>query len=522
MVYSFDEYVLDTGTRELRHGTELVPLEPQVFDLLVLLIDNRDRVVSKDDVMASVWQGRIVSESTLGSRINAARKAVGDSGDRQKLIRTIARKGFRFVGALSDEPAPEFCCADDAPDGRSLPAVPLPDRPSIAVLPFTNMSGDSEQEYFSDGISEDIITALSKLRWFFVIARNSSFTYKGQAGTPEADRRANSASATSSKAACARPATASASRRNSTMSRPAVTSGPSISTATSPTYSPFRTRSPRPIVAAIEPQLYAAENFRGAAQAAGQSRRLGSGDAGAVALLAGDAAGQPCRAGAAGTGDRHRPGLRSGARRAGHELHVRRAYGLGRHGDRGDGGRTRGAGRDQRRQRGCLGAPGPRPCLPDRRGGSTIRWPNSNWRLRLNPNFALAHGFLGLSLSYSGRWQEANEAACRAIRLSPRDPFVAIYCGIAAYAQFVGRNYAEAIALARDAIRQKTDFVGGHRVLTAAAAAAGETDVAALALRDLRSVQPNISLAWIAAHMPIRHDAEREHYLAAFRKAGLE
>ena len=151
----------------------MIALEPQVFDLLVYLIENRDRVVSKDDLIASVWQGRIVSDSTLTSRINAARKAIGDSGEQQSLIRTIARKGFRFVGTLRD-------AARTAPADRRTPTFPLPDRPAIAVLPFTNMSDDPEQEYFSDGISEDIITALSKLRWFLVIARNSSFIYKGK------------------------------------------------------------------------------------------------------------------------------------------------------------------------------------------------------------------------------------------------------------------------------------------------------------------------------------------------------
>ena len=161
-----------------------IAVEPQVFDLLVYLVDNRDRVVSKDDLIASVWCGRIVSDSTLTSRINAARRAIGDSGQEQKLIRTIARKGFRFVGdvrtqANADKSAPAGASPDQAAETQSAP--PLPDRPAIAVLPFVNMSGEPEQEYFSDGISEDIITALSKLRWFFVIARNSSFIYKGKA-----------------------------------------------------------------------------------------------------------------------------------------------------------------------------------------------------------------------------------------------------------------------------------------------------------------------------------------------------
>ena len=98
MRFLFAGYTLDTDRRELRRSGDAIAVEPQVFDLLVYLVDNRDRVVSKDDLIASVWCGRIVSDSTLTSRINAARRAVGDTGQAQKLIRTIARKGFRFVG----------------------------------------------------------------------------------------------------------------------------------------------------------------------------------------------------------------------------------------------------------------------------------------------------------------------------------------------------------------------------------------------------------------------------------------
>src|SRR5882762_3007720 len=186
MQFLFDNHALDIDRRELRRGSERIAVEPQVFDLLVYLVQNCDRVVSKDDLIASVWRGRIVSDSTLTSRINAARKAVGDSGEDQKLIRTIARKGLRFVGAVrtqpnGTEPAHAVGPPPEEIHEQSRPALPLPDRPAIAVLPFINMSGDPEQEYFSDGISEDIITALSKLRWFFVIARNSSFIYKGKA-----------------------------------------------------------------------------------------------------------------------------------------------------------------------------------------------------------------------------------------------------------------------------------------------------------------------------------------------------
>jgi tetratricopeptide (TPR) repeat protein len=142
--------------------------------------------------------------------------------------------------------------------------------------------------------------------------------------------------------------------------------------------------------------------------------------------------------------------------------------------------------------------------------------------LRLNPNFSLVQGFYGLALSYCGRWEEADLAARRALRLSPRDPFSALYYGIASYAQFVGRNYDEAMRLAREGIRQRGDFVGAHRVLTAAAGMAEQKDVAKAALQDLRRAQPNISLAWIESQMPIKRDADREHYLEGFRRAGLD
>ena len=103
MQHAFDDYVLDGARRELRRGAEQISLEPQVFDVLLYLVQNRDRVVTKDDLIVAVWNGRIVSESTLTSRITAARKAVGDSGEQQALIKTYARKGFRFVGEVTED-----------------------------------------------------------------------------------------------------------------------------------------------------------------------------------------------------------------------------------------------------------------------------------------------------------------------------------------------------------------------------------------------------------------------------------
>jgi TolB-like protein len=175
--YQFENIVLDSDRRELARGSEAIALGPQVFDLLLHLVQNREHVVTKDNLIDVVWGGRIVSESTLTSHINAVRKAIGDTGEEQRLVRTLARKGYRFVGEVRETTAAGK--ADAAkPEATGLP---LPDRPSIAVLPFLNLSGDPAQDYFVDGVVDDIISALSRMRWLFVIAHNSSFTYKGRA-----------------------------------------------------------------------------------------------------------------------------------------------------------------------------------------------------------------------------------------------------------------------------------------------------------------------------------------------------
>jgi TolB-like protein/Tfp pilus assembly protein PilF len=524
VLFLFTNHTLDTDRRELRRDARPIAVEPQVFDLLVYLVQNCDRVVSKDDLIASVWGGRVVSDSTVTSRINAARKAVGDSGVEQKLIRTVPRKGLRFVGAVHTEPtdAESAPTADPAPHEMTEQLrAPLPshDRPAIAVLPFVNMSGDPEQEYFSDGISEDIITALSKLRWFFVIARNSSFIYKGKAVhikqlgeelgvgyVVEGSVRKGG------------------DRVRITAQLNDVSTGGHIwaeryDRCLSDVFA-VQDEITEAIVAAIEPQIYAAENFR-------TRRKLpDSMDAWDLVMralshywrvtrqdnLAAQALLEKATAIDPNYGQAH------GLLAASHTFSAHMGWA------------------DM-----AVVAP-----IAERAGLAAILADNEDaWAhfalgcvylfarrfddstaefemaLRLNPNFSLAQGYYGLTLSYCGRWEEGDLAARRALRLSPRDPFSAIYYGIAAYAQFVGRNYDEAMRLARDGIRQRGDFVGAHRVLTAAAGMAGQDDVAKAALQELRRAQPNISLTWIANQMPIKQDVEREHYLEALRRAGL-
>jgi DNA-binding winged helix-turn-helix (wHTH) protein len=175
--YIFENYAFDTDRRELHRGAEVVSITPQVFDLLEYLIRNRGRVVSKDDLINAVWNGRIVSDAALTTRLNAVRAAIGDTGEEQRLIKTLPRKGFRFVGQVRETREVAGPNPGDAPES----ALALPDKPSIAVLSFQNMSGDPEQEYFADGMVEEITTALSRFKSLFVIARNSSFTFKGKA-----------------------------------------------------------------------------------------------------------------------------------------------------------------------------------------------------------------------------------------------------------------------------------------------------------------------------------------------------
>jgi TolB-like protein/Flp pilus assembly protein TadD len=177
LCYCFEEFAFDIDRRELHRGAEVVSITPQVFDLLEYLIRNRERVVSKDELINAVWNGRIVSDAALTTRLNAVRAAIGDTGEEQRLIKTLPRKGFRFVGQVRETREVEDPNPRDAPES----ALALPDKPSIAVLPFENMSGDPEQEYFADGMVEEITTALSRFKWLFVIARNSSFTLKGKA-----------------------------------------------------------------------------------------------------------------------------------------------------------------------------------------------------------------------------------------------------------------------------------------------------------------------------------------------------
>ena len=518
MQFIFSNHVLDTNRQELSCGGEGVPIEPQVFNLLQYLVENRDRVVSKDDLFDNIWQGRIVSESTLTSRINAVRKAVGDSGRDQHLVRTIARKGFRFVGDVRVS-QPEMKPGEGSENHSNKDSLSSLDRPAIAVLPLTNMSEDSGQEYFSDGISEDIITALSKLRWFYVIARNSSFAYKGkslhlkQIGEELGVGYVVEGSVRKD-----------GDRVRITIQLNDVITGSHIwaeryDRSLADVFA-VQDEIAQAIVAAIQPQLYAAENFRA------RRKPPDSMDAWDLVMRAlshywrvtrqDNMVAQALLEKAINIDPDYGQAL--GLLAASHTFSAHMGW-----------------------ETMAKAVPvAERAALAAIRADSEDAWAHYalasvylfnrqfedslaefELALELNPNFSPARGYYGVALTYCGRWEEGDRAARHALRLSPRDPFAAIYCGVAAYSQFVGRNYEEAIRLSREALRHRADFVGAHRVLTAAAAAGGFDDLANAALKELRRVQPNISLEWIANEMPFKREEDRVYYLDGFRRAGL-
>ena len=214
MLYRFESFVFDPDAAGLLDSGQPVALEPQVFGLLKYLIENRGRIVSKEELIDEIWQGRAISDGALNTRIRAVRRALGDDRAQQKFLRTYPKRGFQFVAETdwleSGDEVDAPVMASHAPTLRRARvwagaaililalvilgaawwldeseviqvSLPLPAKPSIAVLPFDNLSGDPSQEYFADAFTEDLITDLSRIRDAFVIARRTSFTFKGKA-----------------------------------------------------------------------------------------------------------------------------------------------------------------------------------------------------------------------------------------------------------------------------------------------------------------------------------------------------
>jgi TolB-like protein/Tfp pilus assembly protein PilF len=518
---SFGDCLLDVDRRELKRGAELIPIEPQVFDVLVYLVQNRDRVVSKDDLLAAVWRGRSVSESTLTSRINSARAAIGDTGGDQRLIRTIARKGVRFVGEVREVTKPDGAAAEGPPavEAETIPPAPqLPDKPSIAVLPFTNMSGDPEQEYFSDGITEDIITALSRLRWFFVIARNSTFVYKNQAVNVKQVGRDLGV----------RYLLEGSVRKSGQRVR--ITSQLMDAGTGNHIWAERYDREltdifalqdeiTASVTAAIEPRLVAAEGLRVetrtiddldawdlVARAMSHFWKLNAMESGAAIGILRLAV------------QRH-PNYGPAHSMLAFTLLV--SMGVGWILDQGE---RNYAGRMARRAvelddtdpwaHMALGYLG----VVSRNTSEAVE--HFQTALELNPNFAAAHGYVGWAQVYDGHTEEALSHFEQAMRMSPRDPLNGFFfAGISAGHYLAGR-YPEAVQFARQAVKLRPGILGGHRILCASLAQAGQIEEAKLAMARLRQLHPEVSAAWIEQSVPYTAEPMRK-FLEGLHMAGL-
>lgn len=177
MIYRFAPFELDMARFELRKGGEPCSLEPQVFSLLAYLIERRERLVTKNELFENLWDGRIVTDSTLTSRVKSARQALGDSGKAQRFIKTIHGKGFRFIADVQVAHDPGLVPPGAGTD-KSDAGIEVSQRPSIAVLPFRNLADASPYDTIAEGLSHELITELARLRWLFVIARGSSFRFR--------------------------------------------------------------------------------------------------------------------------------------------------------------------------------------------------------------------------------------------------------------------------------------------------------------------------------------------------------
>jgi TolB-like protein/Tfp pilus assembly protein PilF len=507
----FGDCALDTERRELRRAGDLVPLEPQVFDLLVHLVQNRDRVVSKDDLIATVWRGRIVSESTLTSRINAVRKAVGDSGEQQSLIRTIPRKGVRFVGEVRD---PQQAAAPPAE------GLALPERPSIAVLPFTNMSGDAEQDYFVDGMTEEIIIALSRVRWFFVIARNSTFAYRNR--QVDAKQIARELGVRYVLVGSVRRA-ADQVRISAQLIEGATGSNVwarSYDRALSDIFA-VQDEITQTLVGAIEPELSRAERERARVKARDNLDAWSIYQRGMFHLY---------RCTRDDLAEARRlfeqaisidPELGPAYSGMGEAYYYEVVYGFA-------------ASNDDNREKAIGPAHRAVTLDPDdARAHCTLgrirylrrEYPPAISELKaaldLNPSLALGHYGLGAALVFSGKAEEAVPHLDAAIRLSPQDPNMGSFLVRIADAKYFVADYDGAVAFALKALGQPNFQWSRYAVLLAALGQLGRRDEARRYLDEVTRQRPDFSVAFVR-HTHLFGEAKfMAQYCDGLRKAGV-
>ena len=504
-VVTFGEFELDAGRGELRRSGQPVPIEPRVFDLIAHFADRPGEIVTRDDLIETVWRGRIVSDSAISTQINAARAALGDDGASQRMIRTIPRRGFRFEV--------------DVGHSGSSPHPPLPDKPSLAVLPFQNMSSDPEQEYFADGISEDIITELCRIGWLFVIAHNTTLSYKGQ--TVDVRQVARELGVRYVLEGSVRKA----GRR--LRINALLVDGESGKQIWAEKYDrdledvfEVQDEITESIAGALEPRLATAESVRARQKAVpsldawdlviqamakiGEFSKSASDEA--IALLDRAIEVDPAYA----------------------KAYSQKAWTI-----------------SWRTMQGWEDAEHAIPAAMEA-AESALRFdPDDPWAyialffvaanrhegprmistaskaIELNPNFALAHSFLGAALALTGNGAEAFRWIEKARRLSPRDTFRIEFDVHAGAAHFQTGDYRRAAEFFSKALEPKPDHLYPHLFLAASHAHLGALEDARNQIDKILRLAPEYSLALAEERCVYTEPDEKARFLDGLRKAGL-
>jgi TolB-like protein/Flp pilus assembly protein TadD len=516
--YRFGPFVVDRQSACLRRDGATVPLRPKSFDVLVYLAQHPGRLVARAELIDNVWHNVTVTPNSLAQCIKEIRQALQD--DAQTIIETISKRGYLFASPVTAvDPEPPSRAGTAVIPGDVNRALPLPDRPSIAVLPFDNMSGDPDQEHFADGISEDLITGLSRVRWLFVIARNSTFVYKGQA----VDVRQVAEKLGVRYVLEGSVRRAGQRLRVSAQLIDATTGGHHWAEQYDRELGDIfaiQDEITSSVIASIQPRLLAAEGIRALARSPGDLGawelvaraqthvwRLNRSDNEAalealnraVAVFPDYAPARSllgfCLVFSAHNGwiDRDR-GLQAA------RPHIGRAVALD-------------------------------DCDPW--GQIALGyWSMMAWRteeslaafrraVSLNPSSAAAHCYLSHGLAFSGQCDEAIAHGKEAIRLSPLDPDTAMFLGGITVANYLAGRYADAFETSEQLLRLRPGFHGAQRLRCASLAQMGRVEEARQSLAAVRLEQPQLSIEWIKSSVPYQTPDLMEHFLEGMRKAGL-
>jgi TolB-like protein len=527
--FRFSEFEIDVARFELRRTDKIVPIEPQVFDLLVYLVRNCNRIVSKDELIDVVWKGRIVSEAAFSSRLSAARRALDDDGVRQIFIRTHYKRGFSFVAKIEDQPKPaDTLAAKPAPQSSataavaSAPAIVRGDRPYVAVLPFRNISDDPEQERFAGGLTEDVITGLTRQPWFSVVTLNSHsvsrdetvdlrkvagdlgvrYAFEGSVRTA-ADRvrvtgrlidAHSNVHVWADRYDCGLINTLSRQDQVSNQVVDAVTSQIVVAEAAQLRRKPLENSDARGLVVQALPHMWrtSMEEHLQAQELLKQAVKLDPKCAHAHALLGWTYASMFNLNCHVPIGELTDGAIDAGAKAVtfdeqAHWGHLVLGIGYARR----------------------------------RRPEEAVAHISKS--VALNPNFALGHAGLGYAFACGGQPERGLESLREAQRLSPLDPFLAMYAPVVRYmASFAMHDYEETVAVCRSMTTRYPNHVGARRLMTVSLGLLDRKDEARESLTRTLTLQPNLSSDHVAKDTVYANAADRSRFLLGLQKAGLK